>query len=273
MKLHKLQTKQLKKALLVTSLLISNIGYTIAGVTHEEPAMSTPESPPLMTGTLSLLMDSHFVSYGQDVWGAGQSWEDPLFHPSLALNFNLTSNFTFFVGSWLDVNDNLESNSTLGNRVQEIDVWAGVSYALDKFKFTLINQYWNYGGNTEKIIDFRIDYKAPLNPYLLIHGRFDRGAAESFGEGVVVQTGISPTTELGPLSLSLPIALSYDTHDYHGGQAGFGFASVGLGATLPLSKNVALTASVDYFYTNDNVIVTNPDEGFVRGRAGVVINF
>ncbi|MCW0218624.1 MAG: hypothetical protein OJI67_09905, partial [Prosthecobacter sp.] len=234
MKLHKLQTKQLKKALLVTSLLISNIGYTIAGVTHEQPAMSTPESPPLMTGTLSLLMDSHFVSYGQDVWGAGQSWEDPLFHPSLALNFNLTSNFTFFVGSWLDVNDNLESNSTLGNRVQEIDVWAGVSYALDKFKFTLINQYWNYGGNTEKIIDFRIDYKAPLNPYLLIHGRFDRGAAESFGEGVVVQTGISPTTELGPLSLSLPIALSYDTHDYHGGQAGFGFATVVIGDTKPL---------------------------------------
>lgn len=262
----------LNKCLLATSVLSLTSGALLAG-TPPAPPVETPPGPPLVTGTLSLLMDSHFVSYGQDIWRAGQSWEDPLFHPSLALNFNLTSNFTFFVGTWMDINDNLESNSTLGNRVQEIDVWAGMSYTMDKFKFTLINQYWNYGGNTEKIIDFRVDYSGMLNPYLLLHGRFDRGAAEAFGEGVVVQVGINPTTKCGPVTLSAPIALSYDTHNYHGGQAGFGFASAGLNATLPVSKHVALTASVDYFYTNDNVIVTNPDEGFIRGRAGVVITF
>lgn len=243
-----------------------------AGTPAETPAAPPPE-PPLLSGTLSLLMDSHFVSYGQDIWGAGQSWEDPLFHPSLVLNFNVTSSLTFFVGSWLDINDNNESTSTLGNRVQEIDVWAGVSYTVDKLKFTLMNQYWNYGSNTEKIIDFRIDYLGGLNPYLLLHGRFDRGAAVNFGEGLVVQAGINPSTKLGPVTLSAPLALSYDTYDFHGGQAGFGFASLGLGATLPISKHVSLTASVDYFYTNDEVIVTNPDEGFVRGRAGVVITF
>ncbi len=254
------------------SALSLAIGAAQAGTPAEVPPPVVPE-PPLISGTLSLLMDSHFVSYGQDIWGAGQSWEDPLFHPSLAVNFNLTSNFTFFVGTWMDINDNNDSSSTLGNRVQEIDVWAGMSYTVDKFKFTLINQYWNYGGNTEKIIDFRVDYSGMLNPYLLLHGRFDRGAAVNFGEGLVVQVGINPTTKLGPVILSAPFALSYDTYDYHGGQAGFGFASAGLGATLPLSKHISLTASVDYFYTNDNVIVTNPDEGFIRGRAGVVVTF
>ena len=187
-------------------------GALYAGTPAKVPVVvDTPPPPPFFSGTLSLLMDSHFVSYGQDIWGAGQSWEDPLFHPSLALNFNLTSKFTFFMGAWMDINDNLESSSSAGNRVQETDVWAGISYTMDKFKFTLINQYWNYGGDTEKIIDFRIDYTAPLNPYLLLHGRFDRGAAQAFGEGLVVMVGINPTTNLGPLILSAPFALSYDT--------------------------------------------------------------
>ncbi len=252
MKITRQLSASVRSCLLVGASLLCATSLLQAGPsTSKEVVPSVPPEPPLITGTLSLLMDTHFVSYGQDIWGAGQSWQDPLFHPSLAINFNLASNFTFFVGTWMDINDNNDSNSTLGNRVQEIDVWAGVSYTVDKFKFSLTNQYWNYNGNTEKILDFRIDYANILNPYLLFN----------------------PTKTVGPVTLSLPVAMSYDTYDFHGGQAGFGYASVGLGATLPLSKCVSLTASVDYFYTNDNVIVTNPDEGFVRGRAGVVFTF
>jgi hypothetical protein len=41
------------------------------------------------------------MSFGQDVWAAGNNWDDPLFHPSLELNFDLGSGFTGILGTWL----------------------------------------------------------------------------------------------------------------------------------------------------------------------------
>ncbi|SKB02687.1 hypothetical protein SAMN02745166_03655 [Prosthecobacter debontii] len=235
------------------------------------PAPVIEPEAPFVTGTLSLMVDTHFVSYGQDVWAAGQSWQDPLFHPSLELNFNLGSGFSFILGTWWDVNDN--AASSIGDRIQEVDVWAGFGYAVGDWKFTLLYQAWMYGSSTEEIVDFKVAYSSFLNPYILLHGRTDRGAATTFGEGLVVQAGIAPGASLGPVSLSFPIALSYDTYDFHGGQAGFGFASAGVSASIPLTKSITANIGATYYYTNDNVIVTNPDEGFVMGSAGITVTF
>ncbi|MCW0221562.1 MAG: hypothetical protein OJI67_24770 [Prosthecobacter sp.] len=237
----------------------------------EAPAPVIEPEAPFVTGTLSLMANTHFVSYGQDVWAAGGSWQDPLFNPSLELSFNLGSGFSFILGTWWDVNDN--AVSSIGNRIQEVDVWAGFAYATGDWTFTLLYQDWMYGGSTEEIVDFKVAYSSFLNPYLLLHGRTDRGAATTFGEGLVVQTGIAPGTDLGPVSLSFPVALSYDTDNFHGGQAGIGYASAGITASIPLTKSITASIGATYFYTNDQVIPGNPDEGFIMGSAGVSVSF
>lgn len=238
------------------------------------PAPVVEPETPFITGSLSLMVDTHFVSYGQDVWAAGQSWQDPLFHPSIELNFNLGSGFSFILGSWWDVNDNAPSD--IGGRIQEIDVWAGFSYTTGDWKFTLLYQDWMYASSTEQIVDFKVAYSNFLNPYFLVHARPDGGSAleaAGFDDGVVFQVGIAPGFSAGPVALSFPVAVSYDTDAFHGGQAGLGFASAGVTASIPLTKQIAATVGATYYYTNDQVIPGNPDEGFIMGSAGLVITF
>lgn len=261
-----------KVLLTVLSAALLTAGSIQAGTPSGKTIAPTVEpEPPFITGTLSLMVDTHFVSYGQDVWGAGQSWQDPLFHPSLELNFNLGSGFAFILGTWWDVNDN--AVSSIGNRIQEVDVWAGFSYTVDKWKFSLLYQDWMYGGGTEQILDFKIAYSNFLNPYFLVHGRLDRGAATAFGEGVVFQTGIAPGFNAGPVALSFPLAVSYDTDNFHGGQSGIGFGSAGITASIPLTKQISASVGATFYYTNDQVIPGNPDEGFIVGSAGLTITF
>eukprot|EP01031_Cornospumella_fuschlensis_P049352 gene49352-60411_t len=270
---HSLQ-KLLRGSLLVAgSALLLAASLAQAGTpSGKAPAPVMEPEPPFVTGTLSLMMDTHFVSYGQDVWGAGQSWQDPLFHPSLELNFNTgIDGLSFILGTWWDVNDNALSN--IGDRIQEVDVWAGFSYTVADWKFTLLYQDWMYASENEQIVDFKVGYTHFLNPYLLLHGRLDRGGSVGFGEGLVVQAGIAPGTTLGPVALSFPIAVSYDTDNFHGGQAGVGFGSAGVTASIPLTKHIAASIGATFYYTNDNVIPGNPDEGFIVGSAGLVVTF
>ena len=265
-----------KTLLTVLSAALLTVGQLQAGTPSGKAVapITEPESP-FVTGTLSLMVDTHFVSYGQDVWGAGQSWEDPMFHPSIELNFNLGGGWAFILGTWWDVNDNAQSS--IGDRIQEVDVWAGVSYTVDKWKFTLLYQDWMYASETEQIIDFKIGYSNFLNPYLLLHGRVEPGAASNattaFDSGLVVQAGIAPGFSAGPVALSFPIAVSYDTDNFHGGQAGLGFASAGITASIPLTKQISASIGATYYYTNDQVIPGNTDEGFITGSAGLTVTF
>ena len=230
-----------------------------------------PPAPanPFVTGTLSLTMDTHFVSYGQDIWGAGNSWNDPLFHPSLELNFDLGGGFTGIIGTWWDVNDNASTN--IGSYIQEIDVWAGFAYTVDKWKFSLLYQQWYYASQTEQIVDFKVAYSDGLiNPSFQVHGRVADGIP--LDTGAVFILGVNPGTKVGPVSLSFPVQVSFDTDNFHGGDAGFGFVSAGVSASIPLSTHVGLGLGVTYYHTNDSVIV-NPDSDFVTGTAGINISF
>ena len=231
-----------------------------------------PAATPFVTGSLSLTVDTHFISYGQDVWGAGTAWDDPLFHPQLELVFDLGGGFSGILGTWWDVNDNAESSIT--NRVQEVDVWAGVAYATGDWKFTLLYQEWMYASQSERIVDFKVGYANFLNPNLTLHGRVD--GAEPFDTGLVTVLGIAPGTKLGPVSLSFPVNVAADTDGFHGGDAGFSYVSAGIGASLPLTfmkGNWTLNAGVTYYHTEDNVIVTNPESDFVTGSLGLALAF
>src|SRR5690606_23477150 len=124
------------------------------------PDGMAPETLPV-SGTLSFDVNTHFISYGADVWGTGTSWRDPLFNPSFELTLAVTDNLNFIIGTWWDVNDNAQSN--IANKIQEVDVWAGLSYAFEKVTLKLLYQEWMYASQSERIVDFVIAGNVFLN--------------------------------------------------------------------------------------------------------------
>lgn len=246
--------------------------------------MEMEESSPV-SGSLALAYNTHFISYGADVWGAGTDWDDPIFNPSIELGFDLGNGFSAVLGTWWDVNNNSSGagESPIGsNQIQEVDVWAGVGYATGDWSFSLVYQEWLYAGQSERIVDFSVGYaysigEIALDPSLTIHSRIDGGDVLNLEEGFVAVLGIAPGTQAGPVSLSFPLAVAFNTDDYHGGDSGFTFASAGVSASYPLeflkmgdwSLDVGLTG----YLTSEDTTPGNPDEAFVTGSAGVSLAF
>ena len=273
MKNSKLSGKWCSLALAIAAVM-APAALTAGTVSEKAPAPIAPvEEAPFVSGALSFVADTHFVSYGQDVWGGGDDflWEQVLFHPSLELNFNLGSGFSAIIGTWFDVNGE-GPEAEIGQRVQEVDVWAGLAYSVGDWKFTALYQAWMYASDTEQIVDVKIAYTNFLNPYLLLHGRIDEGAS-GFDTGLVVQVGIAPAVPVGPVTISFPVTANYDTKGFHGGDAGFSYASGGINVNIPVMKHVSVNVGATYYYTNDQVIPGNVDEAFVAGSAGITIAF
>ena len=267
------------KATVASSLLalaLSGAAATAGTTTGkmQVPPTPTPPPAPVVTGSLNLNYNTHFISYGQDIWGAGTDFGDKgTFNPAFELNFDLGGGFKAILGTWWDVNSN--TDSSIGDAIQEIDVWGGFGYTTGKFAFTLLYQEWLYASQSERIIDFKVAYNdGLLNPSLLLHGRVD--GAEPFDTGLVTVLGIAPGTKAGPVTLSFPIQVAADTEGFHGGDGGFSFASAGVSASVPVSflpGNWALNAGLVYYYTEGGVFPTNVDDSFLTGSIGLGLTF
>lgn len=240
--------------------------------TDKTPVMVTPKEEPFVTGNLTVNYDTHFISYGQDIWGGGSSWNDALVHPSLELDFNLGKGLQFYVNTWMDVND--LGVTSIGKYIQEVDINVGFYYTMDKWKFQLGYGAWNYAGQTESIIDGKVSYSDGLfNPFLMLHGRVGIGSNIGLDNGLVTQVGIAPSKTWGKVTASLPITVSFDTDNFHGGNAGFAYVSAGPQFSIALSKHISANLGATYYHTNDNVISTNPASDFVLGTAGFTVAF
>ena len=260
----------LTAALLAAAVSTAAAGTPAPAPTGKTPVIPPPAETPFVTGNLTLAYDTHFISYGQDVWAAGNDWSDSLFHPSMELDFNIGNGWQIYLNTWFDVNNN--AVSSIGGDVQEVDVNVGVYYTKDKWKFQLGYGAWMYGDQVEHIIDGKVSYNDGVwNPFVMLHGRV---ADEiSFDTGLVGQLGIAPSKTYGKVTFSLPVTVSFDTDNFHGGDAGFAYVSAGLGASIPLCKHTSLNLGVTYYHTNDDVIPVNPDDDFVTGSAAITIAF
>ena len=268
---------------LCATAALAAISSASAGDTYVAPPAPAPvpvaaEGASDVSGWLSLDYNSHFVSYGADVWGAGNSVSDALFNPSFGLDFDL-GGAVLSVGSWWDVNDLAES--PIGGNIQEIDVWAGISTDFGPVNVSLTYQAWFYAEDTEHIIDLGLSFDAPLAPSITIHGRPDAGASGG-DTGVVAVLGfdvfaVGDGVSAGPVEFSAPISVAAATDGYHGGGSGFAYASAGLNFSVPVASGSLgdwdIHGGVTYFYTNDNVIPNNPDESFLTLSAGIGLSF
>ncbi|GIW75825.1 MAG: hypothetical protein KatS3mg104_0888 [Phycisphaerae bacterium] len=226
---------------------------------------------------------SHFISFGADVWGGGDSFS-PFSAKSTVFGYGtLSAEFTdqisAFVNIWSDLNDNVDS--AIGGPIQEVDFNVGVTYTLEKFSFTLTHNYWLYAGDNENAVELAVAYddselwggKFALNPSALIHYRYEGQSGQE--ECAVIQLGVAPTVYTFmeesdyPISISVPAAVAFFTDDYQGGDSGFGYANIGVKASVPLAfippeyGAWSAGASVTYWFTPDDAIPGNPEESFV----------
>lgn len=258
----------------------------LAGTPEPAPMMTPVEEDSVVSGSLSFDYNSHFISYGFDVWGGGDSFGgDSTFNPSLELNWALTDNFTAILGTWWDVNGN--ATSSIGGDLQEVDVWAGGSYAFGDLSVTALYQAWIYGADTEHILDISLAYDCFLSPSITFHNRLDAGAAAAGGsdDGLVIVPGIEYGFEVGSVSFAIPVTAGFFVDDqFHGFTAagtptdsGYGYFSVGLNASVPLPIDEKfgewdLHGGITYYNTEDDVM-NNPSDSFFTWSVGIGCSF
>ena len=300
------------RTLVQSAVLSAALGGTAAYAGSVE-TITPPATAPMedvISGVLKLDFNSHFVSYGADIWSDGSSLSDPTFNPMLELAFALPADFTLTLGTWWDVNSKVDS--AIGGRIQEVDVWAGLSYSIDKLTVSVTYQAWMYASDTEDILDVKFAYDTFLSPSLTIHQRLDQGAAIG-DEGTVLVLGLSHSMDVGPVSFSFPFNIAYFATDgFHQNavaatpgtpavlpafgvaaepaipatdaiaeaDGGFGYISIGVAAALPLSPYIGdaygdwtLNGGLTYFITDDDVIPNNPQDSFLTASLGLGLSF
>lgn len=266
------------KSVLSASLLAS--ATALAGDPVPTTATITPApAESKFSGTFNLDYNTHFVSYGADVWGDGNDLDAGTFNPSIELTWQLPGNFSAIIGTWWDVNGN--AYSSIGGNIQEIDVWGGLSYTYGDFSITALYQGWIYGSETEEVLDIKLAYDTFLSPSLTIHNRLDPGASGG-NNGTVLVFGLSHSIELGPVEVSFPLNIAYFLEDdFHATStdSGFGFGSIGVTATLPLSfisedyGSWNLHAGLTYYITSDDVVGNPVDDDFLTANIGIGCSF
>jgi len=272
--------KQKHRLNLIHSPLIAlalTAGTAFAGTTEPAPA---PVEKDVVSGVLNLDFNTHFISYGSDVWADGDKMSEPEFNPSLELAFALPAGFTATLGTWWDVVPSSKGgDSAIGGRLQEVDVWAGLAYTVGDFTTKVTYQNWMYGSDTEDILDVTFSYACLLNPTLTVHNRLDQGAA--FGdEGTVLVLGLSHSIEAGPVTISFPFNVAYFlTDDFHGGsEDGFGYGSIGVTASYDLAflKPVgdwSIHGGLTYYVTDQDIIPNNEEGDFLTANLGLTLKF
>ena len=230
--------------------------------------------------------NSHFVSYGADVWGGGDAffgsrsttfvWGDV----GVALGDGWSTNF----GAWADVNKNVPSG--IGGSIQEVDVYLGATYAVDIWTFNATYQAWSYAADVEQVMDFSIalndaDLFLPfaLNPKATFHIRVDGNGAQK--EGTAIVLGVGPSFPLDDtFSLSIPAGIAFFADDNFQGGAGetvgYGYLGGSLGIALPFPSTYGTwSANVDLigYFTSPAAIPGNVKSDFLTASFGVKVAF
>jgi hypothetical protein len=263
-------------------------GTVIAG-TEVAPAPAPAADDDVISANLSLLANSHFISYGRDVWADGSSMSRMAFNPMLEFTFKLPENFALTLGTWWDVTakgdglflPNGDPYPSIGGDVYEIDLWAGLSYTYEKFTIGTTYQTWLYGDAVEQILDVKLGYDTFLSPTLLFHNRVSAGASGG-SCGTVGVLGLSYSIEAGPVTFSVPFNIAANlTNDFNapGGDSGYAYTSLGLQASYPLAflgstyGEWAATGGIVQYWTDAGAIPQNPKNQFLTYNVGLTASF
>jgi hypothetical protein len=241
-----------------------------------------------VSADVGLSYNSHFVSYGVDVWGGGNDffgnqstawlWGDLAIKATDALTFTLTV--------WSDNNDNVVSG--IGGHIQEVDFDPGFTYTTGKFTAGATYNAWSYAGDVEESVDLSLAFDdtglfmpgLSFGPKLTWHDRVSGNGAQKIGSAFVLSVG--PSFALGDgLSLAIPAGIAFfTTDDFQGGsKSGYGFSyiggSLGYGLSfIPASYGKwAVNFDLIEYFTDKKAIPSNPEASFLTGSVGLKVAY
>jgi len=241
-----------------------------------------------ISGDLGISYNTHFISYGLDVWGGGTDFYGDRSTMFIYGDFflKITDSLTFSFGAWADVNDNVPS--AIGGHLQEVDIYPGFTYTVGKFALGATYQAWSYAGDVEESIDLSIGFNDTgliwegfgFNPKLVWHNRVAGNGAQTVGSAFVLSVG--PSFPLvGTLSLTIPAGIAFfTTDDFQGGfDSGYGFSYVGgslaygLGFVPPAYGAWTINFDLIAYFTNEDAIPSNPENNFLTGSIGLKVAY
>jgi hypothetical protein len=170
------------------------------------------------------------------------------------------SKVTAFGGIWNSLHSNhtdagLASGATDSTTPAwyEFDWYGGFAFDFAE-KWNLNLSYWEFlspndGFGTSRNVQAKIAYNDAgawgggdfaLKPYFIVFVETDGKAGSGSDEGIYFEVGVEPTVytvgeSAAPLSLSIPIKVGLGANDFYEDDETFGFATVGIKASLPLT--------------------------------------
>ena len=237
-----------------------------------------------VSADMGISYNSHFVSYGADVWGGGNAiyGDNSTTFVYGDLYINPTDNFGMFVNVWTDNNHN--TTSAIGGSTQEIDLNIGGSYTVGKFTLGAAYGSWNYAGDTEESIEGSVAFDdseiSPfsLSPKITYHQRIAANGTQ--GYGAVILGNVSHTFDLDyeGMSLTVPLTVAFFTDNF-GGKSGYAYASGGVSLGIPLSfissdyGAWSMNFDVIGYTTDKGALPGNKAQNFVTSQIGLKVAF
>jgi hypothetical protein len=250
------------------------IAGAAAGLLLSNQAQAANEN---VSASLSLDINSHFMSYGVNVWGTDTEdiGDEFLFQPSFGLSFALNEGSAIYTGVWADVND--LGATSIGSNVQEVDVWIGYYFTVGDFKIDFTLQSWMYASENEGVFDITVSYDTMFSPYIKAHNRFETNGAQN--KGTIFEIGgTAYETTIGSVSLSIPVAVAFTLDEYHvAGEDGYVYALTGVKFSMPLGIPDSygtwdLHGGILYYDTEYRT-TGNAETGYLTASLGVGVSF
>jgi hypothetical protein len=236
-------------------------------------------------GVLGMSYNSHYVSYGSDVWAGGDNFfgKQAVSFLSGLLSFKWDA-FTADVSLFATLKD--PPSGSVSANVQEVDASLGGAYSFGSTTVSAHYQEWRYLGDSENIVDLGASFDdsslvGRFHPAVLWHVRIKGNGAQREGSALVAS--IAPGLPIGESGLyaSIPAGVGFFlTDDFKGGtKSGYAYSYVGASLDIPLhfipSDYGAWTVNLNtyYYMTDSAALPSNVAENFATGSFGLRVAF
>jgi hypothetical protein len=113
-----------------------------------------------------------------------------------------------------------------------------------------------------------------LQPYVMVEFELDGKSANGSDEGIYYEVGLTPSFDLGPVNIGIPLRAGFGSNEYYFSNEAFGFFSAGVTATYALAfipeclGEWSLAASATYMHLGEGTEVSdggNDDQWIFTG--------
>lgn len=233
--------------------------------------------------SISLDYNSHFMSYGVNVWGTETEdiGDEFLFEPSLSIAYDISETQGLYAGAWFDINGVSGAGAgdvgpDLGGDTKEMDLWVGYWITLDKWTIDFTLQQWYYASEVEGIFDVTVSYDTMFAPYLKMHNRFEGVGGQDKGT-IYELGGTLYEGEIGGVSYGFSAGVGFSFDDYHvAGEDGYAYSFLGASASYVIYSSddldIDIHGGLTYFDTDEDA-TGNAESGYLTANFGVGFSF